>query len=62
MIVTLSIDGSSAESLLLGSMQGRSAVLGEMERPALMVIPAPEYLVTRRSSMEAWMAVQRAAE
>ena len=42
-------------SLLLGTLHGRSTVMGAGERPAPMALGVPEFFVNDRSSLEAWM-------
>jgi hypothetical protein len=57
-ITTFNADHQTSTNLLVGTIQGRTTVLTNGESPALMGIPAPEFLVEGRSSMSAWMQAQ----
>lgn len=46
---------SSAASLLLGTVHGKTSVMGSGERPAPLVLPAPEFVVSDRMSLATWM-------
>ncbi len=60
-IVTLTgaIEGNAAKSLLLGTMHGKTTVMGAGERPSPMVLPAPEFLVSERTTLATWMKPPR---
>ncbi len=58
LLTLVSADASTAPSLVLGTMHGRTCVLGSTERPRPMAISAPDFAITDRSSLAAWMRPQ----
>ncbi len=55
-IITLSTtDTSDARNLMLGTIHAKTAVLSAGSPPTTMVLPAPEFVVTGRSSLAQWM-------
>ncbi|MFO0828027.1 MAG: hypothetical protein U0572_07735 [Phycisphaerales bacterium] len=54
-VVTALATETPAQSLLIGSIQGRVAVLTASDPPAVMAISAPEFIVGDRRSVEDWM-------
>ena len=57
--LTGAIEGNAAKSLLLGTMHGKTTVMGAGERPSPMVLPAPEFLVSERTTLATWMKPPR---
>jgi hypothetical protein len=51
---------TTSPSLVLGTMHGRTCVLGSSDRPRPMAISAPDFAITERSSLAAWMRPQPA--
>ena len=46
---------TTTPSLVLGTLHSRTCVLGSSERPRPMVISAPDFAITDRSTLAAWM-------
>lgn len=56
-IVTLPAGGeaSVSGSLVIGTLHAKTCVIGSGERPIPMALPAPEFLVSDRSTLATWM-------
>ncbi|MBL9120425.1 MAG: hypothetical protein JNL80_10985 [Phycisphaerae bacterium] len=47
--------GAAPTSLLLGTVHGKSTVMGSGERPQPLALDAPEFAVSERATLERWM-------